>query len=329
MVMSLNMNYEEFNRLFNLQSNPAYKNLGKTNCEIGFFVERNYPENIAFKPSLTKDGNVDDISIIYVKYKNFDTCAKSLDNYMPISIAIYKISNYLTKRSQSSYDYENNDCPTKESVKISQESPQPINLDWDNYFFDSKNNKFTCGNGKFFSGIELLELIYKKHCDSVHFIKGLPIRSKSKLIAALIKIIDIFASIIEFILRHIFARTLPSKGSYPDWHKGYAKEDLKRKSGHTLNLVFLKAEVPVLVSFSIIIITLFYLEGDKINKWPEKTNSTLYKIIVLPMIIFLLFQIWDGVLPKTLFYILNYSYMIKHYFIFNPAGKKNRKKKFN
>ena len=102
------MNYEEFNRLFNLQSNPAYKNLGKTNCEIGFFVERNYPENIAFKPSLTKDGNVDDISIIYVKYKNFDTCAKSLDNYMPISIAIYKISNYLTKRSQSSYDYENN-----------------------------------------------------------------------------------------------------------------------------------------------------------------------------------------------------------------------------
>lgn len=155
-----NMNHEEFNRLFDLQSNPAYKNLGKIkNCEIGFTVERNYPENIAFKPSLTKDGNVDDVSIIFVRYNNFDTCAKSLDSYMPISIEIYKKSNYLVKRSQSSYDYENNDCPTKESIKISQKSPQPINLVWDNYFFDNKYNKFTCGNGKFISGIELLELI--------------------------------------------------------------------------------------------------------------------------------------------------------------------------
>jgi len=97
---------------------------------VGFSVKREYPENIRFKPAKTKSGKDDVIALFKVTYGDPKYTDKPFNpERVPILIIISIVRWSIYKNSHFDYCYDDNDCPTAESLILMNSSPAPQNLD--------------------------------------------------------------------------------------------------------------------------------------------------------------------------------------------------------
>lgn len=80
--------------------------------KVGFSVQKKYPSNTQFKPVKTRDGEDDDIAVIWVVYDEFKQASTS--HLIPLRLRIAKMSKYRAKNWE--YNFDDEDCPSKESV---------------------------------------------------------------------------------------------------------------------------------------------------------------------------------------------------------------------
>jgi hypothetical protein len=92
--------------------------------KVGFSIQKDYPDDIGYKPARTKDNQADNVAVIWVVYEN--RAQESQQNLIPIRLRIATMSKY--RANHWDYEWSEDDCPTPESVKASLSSPQPLEL---------------------------------------------------------------------------------------------------------------------------------------------------------------------------------------------------------
>ncbi|MFZ3138911.1 MAG: hypothetical protein WA126_16140 [Thermodesulfovibrionales bacterium] len=161
-------NGEAFLRLFDLIEPPYMDIKIFQDKYIGFSVKREYPKNIRFKPAKTKSGKDDVVALIKVTYGDPKITDKPFNpERVPIIISIIRWSIY--KNNHFDYHYEDNDCPTEESLIRMNASSPPENLDsYDEYFYSHTLNQFITNKGKSITGKQILDKIFEEHINTIH-----------------------------------------------------------------------------------------------------------------------------------------------------------------
>lgn len=301
----------QFQEIFNLQHHKEYFDpILLTDRKVGFSVKRKYPENIRFKPALKKNGEPDDVALMWVKYTHPEETEQEIDPLrVPIVIRISKFSKYRAKNFD--YNYEDEESPTKESVNRSESTPKPISLNFDNeFFYNHDEAKFFDEKGKELQAEDVLNRVFESHCNTIHHWKGLKIQAKLFSQAKGLGAISILISIITFLLKFLFGRTLDEKDMITEYYHGYESSQFKKLDQDSINIFSYKASKSVIIFFCffVILLTIVAYFSDYSNGYiPFVTkNNTL-------TLIHTFFSLWllDMLIPKLLFKIINLCIKIR------------------
>lgn len=274
-----------------------------TDHRVGFSIQRNYPSNIRFKPPIKANGDPDKVAIIHVIY-SVESLDTSNINKVPIRLFIGTFSKYLSKH----FDYDFSDtahCPTKESVQISKMSPEPLSLeDYTEYYFDHSAQGVFDSKGKNVIGREILDGIFQKHCNTVHWIKGIIIQSNLGSKNIVVKLMTMAIETAKWILRVFFGRTFESQ----DWFAGvlqpYKREDMRLLKIESIEISNFKASKNVAVTFSVLVIIVAML--ITYSNFENKLVSAIKENSLLQLTACIL-TLWfmDSVMPLLILWFIN------------------------
>jgi hypothetical protein len=166
-------NAEELRSILGIRDSTEYFDFkAYTDSEVGFSVKRVYPDNISYKPPKNNDGRPDIVALLHVYYSHPSEINHEIStNAVPIQIDImpYSYCNH-------SYDFSNPECPTRESIDISNRTRKPIALR-EKYLYNHESNMLIRSyDGKKLRGRKVLDDLFQEHCDTVHFFKGMIMR---------------------------------------------------------------------------------------------------------------------------------------------------------
>jgi hypothetical protein len=254
-------NYEEF---------IAFKD-GKP----GFSIKRAYPEDIPFIAPVTKAGKPDTVAMIRVLYNPSDLPAEQLDmDKVPlwINIGVHNKYSYL----HFGYDFDENDCPTAESLERSHNSPQPINLDFHKHFFYShRDGTFLRHDEKKMSGAEVLETVYREHCDTTRETQ----RRRWRVIARFGCLADRMIHALVVVLRVLFRKKFDETRSP---FQPYLREDVALLEAESLVIFGYKTTKNIILTYAVVVLiaySIFYLSG--LTRWPFFRSLWKDPILVL------------------------------------------------
>lgn len=292
---------EEFRKLFgNIEADGYIDPIGLNDTKVGFSIQRKYPPNIGFIPTKTKNGEDDDIAVIWVVYEALaeDKHSKKI----PIRLRIAKMSKYRAKNWD--YDFSKEDSPTRESVNKSKESIQPLEFTCiDEYFYDANTQELVDSNNKSVTGSKILNELFDYHCKSTHPVKGLIFRARNKSELLKVQFYDFLIKSIKYVLDKCFGRTLDNhfnKFSY----EGYLPSDFKKTADSVLqDVAGYRASKKVIILFVALVITfcLVYLPAREGSYFEAVLNNELLTVIHC----FLALYVLDEWLPMIFFHLLN------------------------
>ena len=247
----------ELLKLFGDIENAGYVNpVVLTDANAGFSVQRTYPGDIKFKPAKTSEGKDDSIACIWVVYESKKQSSKNLP--VPIRFRVGLMSKY---RARHFFDDDDLDPekPTKISLAASQRTPQPIELNLrDGYFFDPHTGGLVDENGSSVEGIDALDEIYQAHCDTVHPLKGLGIRSKQVAHSFSRNLLDKLIDRSKWSLKNLFGRTLNERTDRSSYFDGYKGQDFGKLPEDCIEVLGYKVPKRVLGLFIILSATTAY-----------------------------------------------------------------------
>lgn len=278
--------------------------------EIGFSIQKNYPENIRYKPAKTRNGKDDNIAVIWVSLG-----ADAVDNNLtPLRLRVANMSLYRAKHWD--YNFDEDDSPTEESVIASRKTPQPLELNWiGGVFYDQQHNVLKDESNNIITGVAVLNKIFSAHCDTVHPIKGLPIKTLNRVHNCARGILDLLVASVIFILRKLFGRTIDENGAKMSYFSGYEWENFKKISIDSIELAGYRASKNVIVIFSIITVFASFLI------LPTKEDTYVHSLInsetlmILHIIVGL--YLLDDLIPSALFMLLNLLIKVRTWYVRN------------
>ncbi|MCG6142833.1 hypothetical protein [Leptospira mtsangambouensis] len=139
-------------------SRDKYKDLIQfKNNEPGFSIKREYDESLLFKPAKNHLDKSDDVCLLKIIYQNWDDI-NDKDYYYFLASAT-KFSKYISNKPY--YNYLDLECPTPQSTKISNESPQPQDISL-NFKIRKKDNMIMIGTNTY-TFQELFDKLYYNH----------------------------------------------------------------------------------------------------------------------------------------------------------------------
>lgn len=298
-------NVEEFLNLFDIDKSIYTKPVILSDIRIGFSIQRNYPEDIRYKPPQNKENKDDTVALIHVVYTHPSEFKGNFDfKKVPIIIRIGPHSRYLSNHFD--YNFDDDNSPTEQSLTESKSTPKPIALDYldeiffshqEKFFFDNRNNKF--------AGSQLLEKIFEEHCNTVHLLKGFKFRSQIRLKSIIIMIISWVISSLPYILKKLFGRTIEEENlSLASVFEGYKDSDLKKLSTDSLNIFGYKASRSLIVTFCFLVFIFYLIQYifPFLPKYIGKIFSTNF-LAITHAILFL--WVLDVIIPRILFRLLN------------------------
>ena len=300
-------NTEQFLRIFGSFEETPYKNLTHlTDRKVGFSIIRDYPDDLLFKPITTRDGKADSVALIHIIYVHPEESEKDfVPDRVPVTISITTHSLFLGK-GHLDYNYKDADSPTCESVQASKKSVRPIALDsFDEFYFSHDLNQFYDESQNEFTGVEVLNWIYNKHCNTAHRFRGLPTRTKFKsrhMVGVILgKLVDLLSRSLEV----MFGRTIKKEERISGFLSGYSRDALILLSEDSINLFGYKAPKRAVVTFatSITLMALVYAFFDSGQRQFLKRifSNPLFSVSIG---IFLLWFV-SSIVPRLLFFLLN------------------------
>lgn len=296
----------EFVQLFGLTSDGHYKNFTRLiDRRVGFSVTRSYLTDLLFKPGMTKGGDPDSVALMHVVYTHPDESRRPFrPEKVPVVVTITTHSLFLSRNLD--YNFSAPDCPTPESVQASRKSIRPLGLDsWDEFHFDHNTDTFYNDMGRQHTGVEILDSLFEKHCNTARRLKGLSVRTRIRSHAVVARGLGLAIDLIPKFLGVLFGRKLrKSPGSFVEL-SGYPKEALVLLSDDTLNLFGYKASKNVVVTFAgLVSVSALLYTGFGAGE--SLFLKRLFSNPLFPTCIGI-FVLWlmDSPMPRFLFLLLN------------------------
>jgi hypothetical protein len=272
-----------------------------TDTYAGFSIRRNYPEDIRYKPAHYSDGKPDNVAVIWVVYdkKRVDASNPTL---VPVRCRIATMSIYRT--AHWDYDFSDDQCPSKDSVELSNSSPQPFSLDFPaDYFYDTERGIFISMGGKEVAGIEILNTIFNEHIDSVHYLKGIRYKFDSLKRSIEYSFYDLFIKAIKILLKTIFGRTIEEDWKTNSAFDGYPISAFKKLQLSSIEIFGYRTSKNVIVVFCLLIAfaSFVFLPLDDNSYLSSVLESEILTTIHVILILILL----DEAIPRILFVFMN------------------------
>lgn len=314
-------NSDDLIKSFNLSD--RYK-ITKDSAELTFLAQREYPKNIRYSPPITKQGDPDTVAHFQVIYN--ETNADKAKNKKPITIIVSNLSKYLYKvkgNKRHQYNYNDEDCPTRESLQKSKASIRPIELESEGeYFYNEKIFRIEDKSGNQINGEKLLDTLFNKHIKNTYLIRGLPIRFKLSLKWKLVWLCDKIINFLKHILRNAFDIELVSKEFSAGILMKYKREDLKRKKAEMLippkvnqkeriNLFGYPTSKHVVITFCFFVI-IAYLKGLK--EYIKLIGSNI--LLVISVTILSLWVLENIISEILLLHLINWLIGVKFKLVF-------------
>ena len=283
-----------------IESSGYFNYVSLNDTKVGFSLQKKYPSNIQFKPAKTSGGEDDDVAVIWVVYDEFKQASTS--HLIPLRLRIAKMSKFRAKNWE--YDFDNPECPSRESVLQSNECLQPIELNVANeYFYNTDTNLIVDSYGNQVFGITILNNLFDSHCRSVHPIKGLGIRGQLKIQKFVFSSFENLIKLNVYILQNIFGRRLDEYRERNVYFDGYSNIDLKRIELDSIEVGGYRASKNVIVIFSLIIaVVSFWLLPLKEDTYLGALIHSEFLMVIHSL---LLLIILDEIIPRILFWIIN------------------------
>jgi len=308
-------NPKQFIEIFNFTPETNYYDpIILSDEEIGFSIKRNYPPHIRFKPAIKQNGEPDEVIVSWLVYNLPQPKGTPNFDKVPIFIKINKYSLYRTKYFD--YNFDDNESPTKESLYVSEKTPQPLELEYINdFFYNHSVERFIDKKGTEYTGIQMLEYVVKQHLNTVHILKGLKIRSKIFAQSKIAGILITFIKPLIFLLKHPFGRLLENSDSELSLYHGFKPEDMKRSTTDTIDIFGYRASKQVIFMFCIIIISIgiidyFFSIDNKYLKYIV-SNHLMMLTHSLALLIIL-----DHIVPASLFSFINILIRLRNKIVF-------------
>jgi hypothetical protein len=228
-----------------------------SDADAGFSIRRNYPEEIRYKPARGSDKNPDNVAVIWVV---FDKKRIEADdpNLVPIRCRIATMSIY--RAQHWDYDFDDPKCPSKDSVEMSNASPQPFSLDFPSeYFYNAEKNIFLTKIGVKVSGIEILNSIFKEHVDSVHLFRGFKYKIQSLKNTAENSFFEVFIKLIKITLKFLFGRTIDEDWKVNSAFRGYPMSAFKKLQLSSIEILGYRTSKNVIVIFCLLVVFFSFL----------------------------------------------------------------------
>lgn len=286
--------------IFGMPNGSYLSPAAHTDTKAGFTIQRQYPTNIRFKPKVYADGTPDDVVVFWVGYqeRKFDAAAGTV----PLRLRAARMSQYCAKHFD--FDFDDSSCPTRESIEVSQRSPQPLEVELNrDYFFSVTQGILVDARGNQVSGVAILDHLYLLHCKTVHPLWGLKAHATVASHAALLRSLTASVDTIAWLLKHAFGRKVEDGPYRSILSDGYRLSDLKRQEEDKIEMVGYSTSKRVVFGFAMIVALLAYL------LLPAEQGSymaaLLDKEFLLATHALILLGVLDVVVPYTLFGLLN------------------------
>lgn len=271
----------------------------------GFSIEREYPKNLRYIPLKTQNGKAVTVALYHVVYGHpEDTKQPINDAKVPIYISVDLFNKY--RATHHEYDFDDPDCPTKESIKLSESSPKPAPLESKNIFYDHNIGKLIIVSGKAVSGRKLLDSLFRNHCNTVLRWRGIKYRLKKKVHSAKIYICKLGERFCRGLLKCL-GYALPEKVGFDIFSGSYTRKDLQTCKSTDITIFQYKTSKNIVVAFSIIVVigfVLYFLLRLKLQFVNGLATGSLF--VMCSAIVFL--WILESVIPRVLLIFVNYFF---------------------
>ena len=287
---------------FGLHKRSEYVEATPFTKKIGFSVQRQYPEKSKFKPPTKKDGSPDTYAIIGISYEP-NRMASAKQNLVPISAKVSAFSRFSSK--DWDYDFDNEDCPTEDSVIASKKTPKPVDLSvFNQYMYDHDRDVFLNADGKTIEGISIIDDLYERHLATVDKFKGLVFRWKLASQNRFAAFCEALREVLKWLLKKICGRALePDEAMRGIWGD-YRPEDMKLLNTESFVIFGYKTSINVMVTFCILI-----LVGSLIVYWTSLSlpwfNGIAKNSLLVVVFSILIISFLDRMLPKLFFLAIN------------------------
>ncbi|MBT4482707.1 MAG: hypothetical protein HOC71_03405 [Candidatus Latescibacteria bacterium] len=244
---------EELKKTFCLDEHAEYEEFTPfVRGDIGFSVKRPYPSNIPYKPPITREGKPDTVVLIRVLYNPDKLPHDKLDSQrVPLWLDIGKYSKY--RYNFFGYNYDDENCPTKESLAASNRLPAPVELvSIGEYFFNHEEETFINYNGNNIAGHDILKQLFDEHCETTHGIK----RQWWKAIIIIAYLSESCIKNSEKLLRFLFRKGF-SKEVVP--LRPYRKNELKTLDAKSLDIFGYSASKNVVMTYAVLSFAVYSL----------------------------------------------------------------------
>jgi hypothetical protein len=299
-------NAQELIDAFGISNNEKYSRITPLNDrKVGFSVQREYPKDILYSPLVNGNGEDDTVVLIHVVYAHPDEIKTEFDSHkVPIIVRAVTHSRY--RVDHFDYDFNDPNSPTKESIEKTKATPMPVALDFDNeFFFDHHSGTFLDHTHEPLSGEQILEIVYKAHCDTAHRKRGRIIRAKLKYQSFASAFFGVIINILISILTKLFGRTLDDNETSSGYYRGYQRKNLKKLSTESLDVFGYKTARSVIILFCLIAAVAFFIKYQFGIQTPYLSKVFSDSFLALTHSLILLWFL-DVVMPLILFHIINF-----------------------
>jgi len=302
---------ESFLKLFgSLKTHGFTDPVFLSDTKVGFSIRKRYPQDIRYKPAQNKTGDDDNVACIWAVYDQ--SRKKETEVIVPIRLRIATMSLY---RSKYWFDEDDDapEKPTSESLAISRDSPQPIELSLTGYFYDASNGYLVDEHKKKVLGYKILEELFQAHCNSVHPILGLKRQAQTAVHKISRQSLDYLVDTIKFLLKQVFGRTLVEPLTRSAYYEGYRFEDLGKLDDDSVDLFGYKITKRILFLF----ITLFVISTYSLFPFKQKSYFELLTQSdgLLTIHVFAALLVLDELIPRLLFIKMNLIIRLRKYYI--------------
>lgn len=304
---------EELIDAFGIRAIRDYERITALNDrKVGFSVQRKYPEDLLYVPLKKRNGEDDTFALIHVVYAHPTEQQDEYDSHkVPLIVRVTTHSRYLSNHID--FDFDDSESPTRESTERTKATPTPVPLDfYGEFFYDHHTNSFIDSTLEVLTGQELLERVYKSHCDTAHEKRGRTIRRKQTIQARLTDFLGSVVSWEKKVLNLFFGRTLDEGSSYFGYLEGYERKNLKKLSTESLDIFGYKASRSVIMLFCFLVVISYaikyYFEAS--TPYIDSIFSKNFLAVTHSLIIL---WVLDVVIPLLLFHIINLTIRLRKY----------------
>ena len=155
----------ELLKIFGSYGDSGYENpIQLRDTTVGFSIQKNYPTGIRFKPAKSEEGD-DDVAVIWVVYEPHKRAPAA--DLIPLRLRIATMSKY--RAAHWDYNFDDENCPTEDSVLLSKSTPRPLELSLVNeYYYSETLDSLVNLKGDRVEGRDVLDHLFPAFMFEIH-----------------------------------------------------------------------------------------------------------------------------------------------------------------